>query len=209
MRAREITNKGFLKRIGKFPSIKLGRQVWYESPLERDFIHLLELDTTVTFYEEQPLKIHYTVNGRSRYYTPDFLVIRPPIKQIVEVKPEGKILSEKNQQIFRVASQACYREGCEFVVATDTKIRVQPRLDNIKVLWKYARTPLDPILYQAYCREFFSATDELALGSLFQLFAAKGLSKRVVYALLYRGRLKVNLMLPISRDSAISFAPSL
>jgi hypothetical protein len=203
MVARVINNFGFLKRIGTFPSIKLGRQVWWESPLESDYIHLLEADGAVSFYEEQPFKIKYTLNGKKHYYTPDFLVKRHSSIQIVEVKPEKKVFNDKYQTLFRMAAQACRQEGYEFAVVTDLMIRIQPKLNNIKVLWRYARTPLNSLEYRLYCQEAFSVKNELSLGELFNFFTTKKVNRRVVYALLYWGFLEINLMESINENSKV------
>jgi hypothetical protein len=206
MAVRRITNNGFQKRIGKFPSLKMGRMVWWESPVERDYIHLLEPDGTVSFYKEQPLKIHFILDGKEYFYTPDFLVRRAGKIQIVEVKPEKKIHCEENQRRFRAASKACSQCGYEFIIATDVVIRVQPRLDNIKLFRKYYRTPLNCPLYNLYCQEFFSRKSELAAGELLPLFTSRGVSERVFYALLYWGVLRVDLMKTFSKDSVISLS---
>ena len=42
MSVRKIINKGNRKVIGRFPSLKLKRNVWWESQLERDYIYILE-----------------------------------------------------------------------------------------------------------------------------------------------------------------------
>jgi hypothetical protein len=201
---RKITNHGYLKRIGKFPSLKLGRMVWWESPLERDYIHLLEADGSVSFYQEQPLRIHFILDGKEYSYTPDFLVKRPSDVLIVEVKPHKKIDSEENQRRFRAATKACCQRGYKFVVATDTIIRIQPRLDNIKLFWKYSRIPLNSPRYHIYCQEIFAQRSEIALEELLQLFSSKGISRRVVYALIYWGFLRIDLMRRINSDSLVS-----
>jgi hypothetical protein len=203
MVVRAINNLGGMKRIGKFPSIKLGRLVWWESPLESDYIHLLEPDSAVTFYKEQPLRIRYTFRGKEHFYTPDFLVQIGSKIKIVEVKPEKKAFDEKYQELFRIAAQACCQKGYEFVVVTDTMIRAQPKLDNIKVLWRYARTPLHPTHYILHCKEIFSRKSEIALGELFEIFITKQVSKRVIYGLLYWGLLEIDLLKPINGDSKI------
>ena len=63
MRVRRITNGG-RKVIGKFPSIKNGGMVWWESQIERDYFYLLEFDSDVIIYWAQPLKIRYYLDGR-------------------------------------------------------------------------------------------------------------------------------------------------
>ncbi len=65
MRVRKFTNRGSTtKVIGKFPSLKNGKPVWWESQLERDFLYLLEIDDDVVSYYEQPLRIPYRLNGK-------------------------------------------------------------------------------------------------------------------------------------------------
>jgi hypothetical protein len=209
MGVRKVVNNRF-KSIFLFPSIKLRRQVWADSPLEHDYIHLLEPDSEVSYYEGQPLKICYTLTGekRVRTYTPDFLVKRGDKIQIVEVKLKKNTLDERIQLLFRIATRACLLKGCEFVVATEETIRLQPRLDNLKTCWRYASTPVSPPRYRFYCREFFSSEAVAPLGEVIRYFESKNVSRRVVYALLYWGVLAVNFMKPLDRDSLVSF-PSL
>jgi hypothetical protein len=80
---RKITNAGSKKVIGKFPSIKMDAIIWWESQIERDYIYLLEIDPDVISYVGQPFKIFYTDLGKSRSYTPDFLVKRTKSAEIV------------------------------------------------------------------------------------------------------------------------------
>ena len=94
-RARIPKNTGTLKNIGKFPSLKNKTSIWFESHLERDYIHLIEFDDDVIKYREQPFKIKYSLNGNQRLYTPDFFVERQNRNQIIEVKPQSKIETEE------------------------------------------------------------------------------------------------------------------
>ena len=201
MSVRKITNKGTKKVIGYFPSLKMHRLVWWESPLERDYIYLLEFDPDVLHYKEQPQRISYHRNGKERHYTPDFLVIRAN-KQIVEVKPEYQAAKEENIALFQAVAPLFHQEGYEFVVVTDTMIRTQPRLDNIKLLTKYARTSITP-QHQIACHDFFASKDEVRLGGLIQFFAARGFEIQVVYALLYWGIIAIDLMKPIESSSIV------
>ena len=151
MAVRKITNKGCKKIIGKFPSLKLGRLIWWESQIERDYIYLLEFDPAVISYEEQPIRISYHLNGKERHYTPDFLVRQADRNLIVEVKQEKEALKEENQRLFNIVGAICARDDYEFIVVTDKMIRVQPRLDNIKLLTRYQRTPIHDSHYQIVC----------------------------------------------------------
>ena len=83
--------------------------MWWESQIERDFIYLLEFDSEVLSYQEQPLRIQYVRDGRVHKYTPDFLVKRANRRQIIEVKPERKAQSEESKAFFRIVAAICRR----------------------------------------------------------------------------------------------------
>lgn len=191
-----------MKLIGKFPSLKMGRIVWYESLLERDYMYLLEIDPEVISYREQPFRIRYFLAGKNRRYTPDLLIHRRCGEYIVEVKPKKKALEQKYVILFRIAAQICRQEGYEFHVATDVIIRSQPRLNTVKFLYKYARTPISP-QHQIYCHELFVGTQELPLSEIMKFFATRSIGQQVVYALIFHGVLSINLMEPLSPMSIV------
>jgi hypothetical protein len=200
--ARDITNKGSKKIIGKFPSYLMGIIVMWESKLERDFLYLLEFDLDVLSYTGQPMRILYSCAGKVRRYTPDFLVVRKHKRQIIEVKPLNRVSKGDNEQRFRIISQVCRTHGYEFKIVTDANIRVQPRLDNIKLLWKYARTPFHP-QHQIYCKALLGGGKEICLGEVIQVLESKGVSRQIIYSMMYHKVLAVDLMRPITADSVV------
>jgi TnsA endonuclease N terminal len=201
MRARRVIRRGTRRTVGKFPTLKPSkRSVHWESLLERDYYYLLEIDSDVISYREQPLKIEYILDGKKHRYTPDLLVERRCKRQIIEVKLEEKV--KKYDLLFRIASEICARNGYEFVVVTDETIRVQPRLNNVKVLWRYSRTQIRP-QHQITCQELLTIKSEVALGKIIELLGNGGAGTRVAYALLYWGVLSVDLMKPINKDSLV------
>ena len=105
----------------------------WESQLERDYIYLLEIDTDIVAYCEQPFTIAYDRHNRRKKYTPDFLVERRELKQVVEVKPKSKIKSFMTSDRFLGITNFCFSNSLEFAIMTEETIRVQPRLDNIKL----------------------------------------------------------------------------
>jgi len=204
MRVRKFTNRGSTtKVIGKFPSLKTGKTVWWESQIERDFIYMVEFDSDVVTYREQPLHINYTLNGKRHIYTPDFLVERSDERQIVEVKPATEAGKPEYVMLFRSLIPIIREEGYRFVVVTDRVIRTQPRLDNIKFLWRYSRVLLYPQHF-IYCRELILKGRKVQLADAFAFFESKGATRAIVYGLLYRGALEVDLMQPINANMLVS-----
>jgi hypothetical protein len=204
MSFRQLNNAGRCINIGKYPSDKMHMNIWTESILERDLIHHLEHDSNVISYRTQAVRIFFELDGKRRYYTADVLcerrVGRP---QIIEVKPK-KRLSLWFLQLYTIITPICEREGFEFVLYTELEIRIQPFLDNIKYLWKYARTRLYPS-HQVLCYEFFSSKQEVPLEKVIEFFASRQLQKQVVFALLYHGIITTNLSMPLEKDSPIRY----
>lgn len=198
---RKLTNRG-RKNIGKFPSLKNSRAVWYESLLERDFMQLLEADTDVISYREQPFKIRYVLNGKFHLYTPDLLVVRRLKKQIVEVKPESKAIAKEFEQLINCITPICSKDGYEYLVMTDKFIRMQPRLNNIKLLQKYSRTLVNyKTQIDAYA--FFAKRSQASLKEVLDFFATSRMAKQIVYALIYWGVLSIDLDRAINPNSIV------
>ena len=153
---------------GLFPSLKTGRMVWFESFLERDFIHLLEFDLRVITFAEQPFTLEYLHQGQTRHYTPDFQVQYAPQRQVlVEIKPAAFALHEDNQRKFAAAQAWCAERGWTFRVVTEADVRQQPRLANVKLVARYARLSVAP---QVQSRMFAAlvADPDQSLGQLAQ-----------------------------------------
>src|SRR5688572_26100827 len=112
---------------GLFPSLKTGRMVWYESFLERDFIHLLEFDPSVVTFAEQPLTLAYAYQGKTRHYTPDFHVhYASQCQVLVECKPAAFVDHQDNPLKFAAAQAWCAERGWTFRVVTEVDIRQEP-----------------------------------------------------------------------------------
>lgn len=179
--------------------------IWWESQLERDYIYLLEIDPEVLSYCEQPFTISYTENRKPRRYTPDFLVARPNKKQVIEVKPSHRVETERNLKLFRKIAPICTANNQEFIVVTEAMIRVQPRLNNIKLLYKYARVPLSLSNYLA-CLQYFQSTEPIRLLDAEQDLKTQGISRSLLLRLIWCGFLVTDLMQSINASSLIQLS---
>lgn len=140
MPVRKIRNyRGRRHTIGKYPSIKLGRMVTFESQIELDFIVTLDYEKAVNWFEEQPLTIDFQRDGKLHHYTPDFLYSEGEHHILAECKPAKFTKTRSNLSKFAVATQWCAVQGWQFRVITDTALREGFRLKNIKFLSNYAR----------------------------------------------------------------------
>lgn len=205
--ARRITNKGSSKVIGKFPSLKMNTTVIWESQLERDCIYLLEIDPDVIAYRSQPFTIAYDNRDKRKKYTPDFLVERKSYRQIVEVKPESKVKEFSQTNRFRQAANFCLVHDLEFVIITEKTIKVQPRLDNIKLLHRYARVSV-PWHSYANCLDYFDSVITSTISEAEKELRAKRITYSCLLKLLWSGFLLTDMMQPITAQSLVQLSPS-
>jgi hypothetical protein len=205
MPSRKIPRRGSKKNIGKFPSLKMGKTLWWEALTERDAMFLYEYDRDVSSYEEQPDPIYYILNDKRHRYTPDFRVVRGEQIEIVEVKPKDKLESEGLKEAFAEIARACESEGHKFIVITDELIRVEPKLGNIKMLYRYAMIPI-LLRHQVLCQEFFESKREGRLEALAEFLDSERIEdpQQTVYALVYHGYLEIDFMKSINLDSVVS-----
>lgn len=132
--------------VGQFPSMKMNRMIAFKSLLERDFIYLLDYDPEVTWFEEQPVRIEYIHEEKLRHYTPDFLLLEQEHHVLVECKPDRFTDTAENRRKFTVAWQWCQECGWQFRIVTEQEIRAGYRLQNVQLLTRYARQPVDPAI---------------------------------------------------------------
>jgi hypothetical protein len=181
----------------KRPSLKAGRMVHCESPLEGDFVLRCDFDDQISVIQEQPERLEYQNDGKKRRYTADFRIIRNSISQLIEVKPEEKlgdplVLAKLN------LVQSLYAENGEILgIVTDREIRQEPLLSNLKILKRYRQRSLMGIhganLADGIRHVLPASADELAslLGG-----------RATVFGLIAAGHLSCDLNLPFEQAIA-------
>jgi hypothetical protein len=136
--------KNHLFVTGAFSSRKNAEMRGFESPLEKEYMLLLEFDNSVASFEEQPLTI--PIPGVARGYTPDFVVHyhaahitqEQQRSKLVEVKSSDDLRrnAEKYAKKFELATGFANERGWDFAIVTEKNIRT-PRLENLKFLREY------------------------------------------------------------------------
>jgi len=164
MAVRKVSNRG-KNIIGKFPSIKMGRMIAFESLIERDFLYLIDYAKEVEWFEEQPLTIKYQYEGETRHYTPDFHLIEKGREVLIECKPEKFVLSVENQRKAIAARAWCACRGWEYRVVSDREIRKGARLTNIRLLTRYARILVSPCI-QEFIYELLRGGKEMSIAEI-------------------------------------------
>lgn len=112
----------------------------YESLLERDFVRIALFDPTFSSINHQPFTLDLGDLGR---YTPDYLLVGPDVRLVVEVKPEKFVNSSRNAPRLKRADEILRAKGYRFLVATEKLIRTDKKHHRAAVLLRHARSHID------------------------------------------------------------------
>lgn len=207
--------KNYRSVTGYFASIKNGRNVAYESLLERDFFLLLEFDRLVSSYEEQPLRLSYHYGNRDIPYTPDALVqyhdetLSPCIFEIKysdEIKEKKVFLREKFEQI----ENFLRLNDMEFKLFTELDIRTQ-FLENAKMIYYFAS--INDMYYDERINkinEILEVDDTMSITECMNRLSPNRYDQAIylpyLWHLIFIGKVCIDMDSKITNDSLIGMA---
>lgn len=141
MRARKVITRSGRKIRGKFPSRKLGKQVHWESPLERDAIVMFEVHPLVLTFQEQPIEeTYYDSKGLPHKCYPDFRLRGLGGQELlVEVKRNADLRRPSVRGKLEHIAFHFEQKGLQYRVITETEIHRQPLRANVARLWDALR----------------------------------------------------------------------
>lgn len=190
-RARRIITRGPIRVVGIFPSTKSNRTLHWESQLERDRMYHHEIDPQVCSFREQPKTYKLIVDGVLRRYTPDLEVIYHSGATIIEeVKPSERV--SKEVRLYQAMAAALEDSGIRFRVVTDTEIRRQPYLQNVKYLLPFRHFDVSEDAIECIA-DLFRTVRKIPFGQLHEKLSGKGLTITFLWALIAQGKLLADL----------------
>ncbi len=196
-------NRGYKKTVGNFSSCKMKTSFWYESALQRDFMYWLEFDPDVISYQTPAISFDYYSSGKLKHYVPNFQVVRHQKKQIVDVNSQKIIESDKYRRLYQHLSSICNETGWTFVALTESEVRREPILSNIKLLYRYARENFSINEYKD-CLETVRSNVLASLAEIDQVLDCQKISLNVLFKLLFYCLVEIDLKQPIRANSAIT-----
>ena len=201
-RAREVVRyTGGIVR-GKFPSRKCRRMVHHEGLLELDAIYLFETSPLIASYREQPITIRYSDGGRLRRYTPDFeLTLVDGRSVMVEVKPRSGLGKPDIAAKLEAVAQHFDQSGMPYVILDDQVVRLQPRLDSLKVIWHGLprHIPTEAYYRNAICQVMRDQPIGFA-----ELRGRLNRASADVFGALVYGLVRFDLTLPLQSDTPLA-----
>jgi hypothetical protein len=135
---------------GTFPSERGRRQIPISSLLEMDFCILVEVDPTVVRFWERPMVVEFAFDGRVRTDRLDFYVEHRDGRRVMWTIRTAKTLAvesvtglARSAGYYDLVRERVRESGCEFRIASEREIRVEPRLHNAKIILRGC-SPLFP-----------------------------------------------------------------
>lgn len=203
---------------GKMNLPDQGGMVRTESTLESDFA-LSNMRPGGPLVESQPLTIEFVDSrGKTRHYTPDFLLTYPAGSEqrpeLVETKRRADLALNAERYIdkFRAAERYAREQGWSFVVRTEEDVR-GPELNNLKFLMLYVREPYpDALIWeriQNVVRRLDGATVREVLTELDPVPAGQMRLLPYLWQQVLHRTVRVNLTLPLNMRTRLFYLPEL
>ena len=182
------------KNVFKFASTKVSETIMCESSLEFDACFHHEYNDCIEVFGSQPEGFYYDFEGKRLPYTPDMIVhfIDGTVK-FHEYKPYRKTFDPIFSAKFVAKKAAAQSLGADLILITERQIRVNPILNNLKILHRYSGIyGLNEI--QIELLKLIKKTGEISVNNV----AAKqsltlGETRSHLYSLIHKGLIKVNL----------------
>lgn len=164
-RIRKVVSRSNHRVTGKYPSLKMGRMMHWESTLERDAFMFMDINGLIKEFHEQPAKIIYCLDGEKHAHFPDILATTLEGLCFIEIKEEKDASKCEVRARTQLLSEQLPLRGYSYLVLTEQEIRRAPRLDNVRRLLRYGRIKPDIQTIERIKREYFSS-DECLLGDI-------------------------------------------
>lgn len=118
-------------------SLKSSTAIYCESALERDAYLHFEFDRSIARYRAQPFTVEYATKPILRTYPDTELEHVDGSRTIVQVKMQKTYEKHLEKPHFRDEAALFRSLGWKYVVLTELQIRVEPRLENLKLIHHY------------------------------------------------------------------------
>lgn len=188
-------------RQGRFHSRKMKRTLRARSDLEFDMFLLCELDPAVDAYIEQPLRLRYPLDGRTRWHMPDLFVLRAGVGTFMAIIPEGEAALADRERRWPAIGATLALSGYVYCVQTERHIRRQPRFSTLRTLFADRHAPLPDGAMRRRLALAVPAGATIAISALLAGFPQ--LAAKHIHSLIVNGYLATSLDAPLGPTSRV------
>jgi len=199
LRSRKVVSRSNNRSAGKYPSWKMGRMMHWESGNELNAFRLLDCDTDVVSYSEQPCQIVYVMDGLERIHYPDILATTAEGKELWEVKPRSKALEPEVLARTALLSRALPKWGYAYRMMFAEDLARQPRLSNANLLLSLGKRALSDCEWEDVRRTMAVQESLVWSEACAGNYGLKG--REILCSLVLRGVLAIDMNVPISPTS--------
>ncbi len=158
--------KSYTTVIGSFPSLKNQTVVSYKNTLIRDTLYYPEFDRSINSYETDPFTTAMTLDdGIVHEYMPTIRAIRNNHPVIIEVDFAEHLKTQRGMWQIQMAKRWVRENDAGLEIYTEREIRQMPRLDNLKIFYRYSRLNL-PAQYLMTIQRMFKQKSQISLGEM-------------------------------------------
>ncbi|WP_214367032.1 TnsA-like heteromeric transposase endonuclease subunit [Pseudonocardia sp. H11422] len=195
--------KGQRNHVGRWWTATTGTLVGYESWLERDRLILLDFDPDTVGIASQPFWLVWTTaEGRARSHAPDYFArLAGGSALVLDCRPAERI-KEKDRVAFEATGAACAMLGWRYEVVDAPPATL---LANARWLAGYRHPRHDLPEVAAALRAVFAAPAGLVEGA--EAVGDPIAVLPVLFHLLWRRELHVDLARPLHPDAVVTGAP--
>jgi hypothetical protein len=199
-RARKVVMRSRARATGRYPSLKMGRMLEWESIHERNAFILLDADPTVTLLSEQPCMIHYVIDGTCRNYYPDVYVkLKNGLQELREIQTERDALQAEVAQRTSLLKSILPTWGYSYKLVIAEELSLGPRLNNSKELLRFGRHHISDIEREAFRRIFKESPSVLLSDACAHLYGRN--ARRILCHLALEGKLFIDMNLGLTAET--------
>lgn len=130
---------------GAFPGFKAKCMLPIRNRLEADCLYDLDYDPTVRTYQRAGIRLSYEWDGRVWQHQPSFQVAGAAGETLVDCVAAESLDPGRLDVIRFVGQEWCRAHAWAYRLVTARDLGAGSRLQNIKLLWRFARHAVDPL----------------------------------------------------------------
>ena len=203
LRVRRIISRSRAIATGKYPSLKLGRWVHWESKVERDGQRLVDVAPNVSYFGEQPVKIDFGCEDCILSHVPDLLIrffVGTP--WLVEFKDDNDPELEFARARATLLGGPLAVLGFRYVLVVHSDLKREAYLSNALWLRRYGRRPHNIVTWER-ARRLFSHFGTMTLREFCSAEGDHHQAIRSAAALIRSGEISVDMAEPIGLESPL------
>jgi len=192
--------------VGDLPNYTNSNTQPFHSLNEHDWLLILDVEVNefhATAFHAQPETFPFRRNGIAYRYTPD---IRTTFQQgwtvFQEVKPDEHAASQEFEERWEYCTEVLADAGHELELILVSDIRREPRYTNVMTLQRARHIMLVPEITLPI-DDVLGDGGQLPIGRISAAFQNRIFARQVIWALILRKHLTIDLNEPLSEDSLV------